>query len=893
MLRYGSVCSGVEAATLAWHQLGWKPEFFAEVEPFPSAVLKERFGASLPSCPLNPEELLDGQGAVLKGKEKEYAERVYWKRTFDKMRRQENTDWTIPNFGDMTKIGILDDGRCFAGGLSCENPIDLLVGGTPCFAKGTVVLTKDGYREISTIKAGDFVVTDQWKLKKVLKTGSKFAQVYPLRLDRGHEFLVTSNHPFLSFRKIFGKHDLDYRSIRECGDFGHLVVMPNVDAVSDCLDSKKEFDLKETDLYHLCGWFLRAGFLEKDEVRLMVGKKEDLFRKEFSRIFGENGDLEFKSPFCSIKKKSVSDFIKENFLQGKEATSKKVPLWCYHRDIAKEVVAGIRMSGEGNSLVYRNTRGVGLPIAYGIADLASCKVCHFGEDVCVLLDKPAERFCFSEEKIVSEIMLLPQHWETMVYNLEVEGDHTYVANGTFVHNCQSYSLAGKREGNRGVSGLSLDYIRLARDPHSKCRWVVWENVPGALSSTNGLDFAAFLSGICGHDVAVPERGWRNAGICEGRNGGFGVAWRVLDAQYVRTPRFPRAIPQRRRRIFLVGYRSLPVGNPLDWQCAATVLFDGESMSGNAPSRRREKKTAPENLGSRSPETDEGLGVNEKTVLSIGNGQLHEALSIQTEVMNTLHCMHDVERIAIVGDDDNEKCLEGMVYENHANDKRVTGPYNVCPTLTSRMGTGGGNVPLTQMVERCAAFKAGNGPKARSLGYEEEISPTLTSVQSGGNGTPTIVCFTQNQRNEVRLIGGDGQVSGGVMAQPGMKNNNYICELSHDEESVNSNGESVMPAICASEYKGVQNQKDHSGGYVIDKTNEKKKNGLSVRKLMPIETERLMGFPDNHTAIPWNGKSADECPDSPRYKACGNSFCVNCIEWIGRRIEMVEKSINSI
>lgn len=66
--------------------------------------------------------------------------------------------------------------------------------------------------------------------------------------------------------------------------------------------------------------------------------------------------------------------------------------------------------------------------------------------------------------------------------------------------------------------------------------------------------------------------------------------------------------------------------------------------------------------------------------------------------------------------------------------------------------------------------------------------------------------------------------------------------------------------------------------------------LMVRRLTPVETERLMGFPDNWTRIPWRGKPAEKCPDAPRYKACGNSFCVNCVEWIGMRIQAEEEKI---
>ena len=61
----------------------------------------------------------------------------------------------------------------------------------------------------------------------------------------------------------------------------------------------------------------------------------------------------------------------------------------------------------------------------------------------------------------------------------------------------------------------------------------------------------------------------------------------------------------------------------------------------------------------------------------------------------------------------------------------------------------------------------------------------------------------------------------------------------------------------------------------------------------LETERLMGFPDNFTMIPWRGKPADECPDAPRYKACGNSMAVNCMAWLGMRIQAVEKQIASM
>jgi DNA (cytosine-5)-methyltransferase 1 len=124
--------------------------------------------------------------------------------------------------------------------------------------------------------------------------------------------------------------------------------------------------------------------------------------------------------------------------------------------------------------------------------------------------------------------------------------------------CQSFSVAGLRAGLDDPRGnLMLTYGAIAG--RYRPRWLVWENVPGVLSSNGGRDFAAFL-GLLGEL-------------------GYGWAYRVLDAQHVRTRRLPRAIPQRRRRVFVVGY----IG---DWRRAAAVLFDRESLSGH-PAPRRE------------------------------------------------------------------------------------------------------------------------------------------------------------------------------------------------------------------------------------------------------------------------------------------------------------------
>ena len=138
--------------------------------------------------------------------------------------------------------------------------------------------------------------------------------------------------------------------------------------------------------------------------------------------------------------------------------------------------------------------------------------------------------------------------------------------------CQSFSVAGKRLGLDDPRGnLALEYVNLAA--RLDALWLVFENAPGLLSSADGEDFAAFISAITGYDYPIPDGGWQNAGIAEGQTDGWGIAWRVLDAQYFR-------VAQRRRRLFVIGYRG-------DWRPAAAVLLEPESMRGDTPPSRKE------------------------------------------------------------------------------------------------------------------------------------------------------------------------------------------------------------------------------------------------------------------------------------------------------------------
>ena len=298
--------------------------------------------------------------------------------------------------------------------------------------------------------------------------------------------------------------------------------------------------------------------------------------------------------------------------------------------------------------------------------------------------------------------------------------------------CQSFSVAGLRKGLADPRGnLMLTFGAVAQ--RYRPDWILWENVPGVLSSNGGRDFGTFLGMLA--------------------ELGYGFAYRVLDAQYVRVGRFARAVPQRRRRVFVVGHLG-------DWRRAAAVLFDRESLSGH-PAPRREA------------------------------GQ------------------------------------------------------NVAPTISARPTGGGGQSDLDggliyapPVVPQAVAFDCkgtevqyaidGSHPTLRSMGHNQ-------SHQSAG-GHAAVAFTTSGYGAEI------GEVASTMQASfDRISNQVYGC----------------IPQPWA------------------------------VRRLTPVECERLQGFPDGFTRVPYRGKPADRCPDGPRYKALGNSMAVNVMAWIGERIALVD------
>ena len=543
--------------------------------------------------------------------------------------------------------------------------------------------------------------------------------------------------------------------------------------------------------------------------------------------------------------------------------------------------------------------------------------------------------------------------------------------------CQDLSIAGKRLGFDGKrSVLALDFVRLCFETGT--RWVLWENVPATLSSHNGEDFARFVSLLCGWDIPVPGDGWRKSGIVTGAPGHFGVCWRILDAQYTRVSQFPRAIPQRRKRLFLVGYLG-------SWKYPAQVLFDGEMCGGNSPPRRTKGQASAagaesgidsaESIRMRAGGGSGGKGalISHERSLTLATGNDQTIVTFPKEPKwwdggdraGTLTCKGDQQFMPDKGQllcviEPREKSVECMdtrqvdvhdkdlaptliatdykggkaiCYENHAQDARIK-PVDVSQSIVARMGTGGGNLPLVKEPDVIGFIK--NDAGGIQQGFWKNVFPTLRAAI-----TPAITwneCFhlsfcdangTRKDRKNGGLYVTKAETSQTVTTK-GPHTETVIIALDGDKmakaerkggSGLGVNEDGVMYTQTAKDVHAVAYDECvpldlRNATRDPEKHDEQNRQGVgvgedgapmntvtaasvpgigwqaSVRKLLPIECERLMGFPDNWTRIVWKGKTEEECPDAPRYKACGNSMCVNVMGWLGERIDGIEKKIQT-
>ena len=360
--------------------------------------------------------------------------------------------------------------------------------------------------------------------------------------------------------------------------------------------------------------------------------------------------------------------------------------------------------------------------------------------------------------------------------------------------CQAFSVAGLRQSlddSRGNLSLTFCEIADAIDERrliqqSNPAIIFWENVPGVLNTKDNA-FGCFLAGLAGENNAlIPPGGrWTDAGFIDGPK--RAVAWRTLDAQYF-------GLAQRRKRVFVIASARNDI-------CPAEILFEFEGVRRDiAPSREKRETT--------SKYAESGIA----TICPTIGCEL--AKQVNNQMVKNAEAFYIPEIIA---------------YENHPADSRVKEMGDTCTTVTSRWGTGGGNVPLVQQ-----AFRKGRRAQSKDdfeTWVDDGKANTLNTFDLGDVRTTHAIALAENTIGRQPQNGGNG---------------NGFTE------------DGPMYTLNATGVHGIANN-------------------MSVRRLTPIECERLQGFPDNYTNIKTN------CPDGPRYKALGNSWAVPVVAWIGKRI----------
>jgi DNA (cytosine-5)-methyltransferase 1 len=425
-----------------------------------------------------------------------------------------------------------------------------------------------------------------------------------------------------------------------------------------------------------------------------------------------------------------------------------------------------------------------------------------------------------------------------------------IGNGTVdllvgVTPCQSFSVAGLRRGLEDPRGnLMLTFGAIAN--HLRPAWIVWENVPGVLSSDGGRDFGTFL-GMLGQL-------------------GYGFAYRVLDAQYF-------GVAQRRRRVFLVGYLG-------DWRPAAAVLFESESLCGYPPPSREKGKGV---TGTISARTSGGGGLG--TDFELGGG-LQVAHTLRGEGFDASEDgtgrgtpIVPVGAFALRGREggampENEgdkagalRASAGGSSRSYVYDMRGRGDGNTVPTLCTDhpsrpsdfcpvvMATGQGNAEIAEgraPTLNCNHEAPIVAIQGTMIGRSENAGP------NGPGYDETGVMFTLTKTDQHGVCAPAYGIPGNWIGREPQNGGNAV-EPMHD----------ISPCLTKTDQHGVSA-------------------GSTVRRLTPRECERLQGFPDDWTKIPYRGRAAEECPDGPRYKACGNSMATTAMHWIGARIDKVNR-----
>lgn len=557
-----------------------------------------------------------------------------------------------------------------------------------------MVLCKNGYKPIEDVCPGDYVVSHLGRLQQVKRVGSKIANTGLLNaVGQPLDIRTTNDHPFLAVRwkaqntrknGTYFKRELlsepEWRAACDMPGY-QWCALTNFNIASPDICSRF---LSEEQAMYLAGAYVGDGYIRrwrgKSKKAVVFGINCQKLRKFHCRI--PENIFSVASEIRGSIKVTLNDTCYANWLNehfGELSHAKRIPAWVMSHPLRHVFLQGyLDTDGTPSGKAGFRINSVSPALAWGVAGLS--QTCGYVSSVSFIEVEPKKVI---EDRVVNQrnyyqVTICPQKLSRKsrlahgmllrtvkefksvgldtVYNIEVEGDHSYILNGAVVHNCQAFSIAGLRGGLDDERGaLTLKYVELANaiddkraESFLKPAVIVWENVPGVLSSADNA-FGCFLAGLAGEDAPFepgdrPESGKSNAfWRWDGKTGCHApkwpqcgciygpqrkVAWRILDAQYF-------GVAQRRRRVFVVA----SARTDLD---PATVLFEFEGVRRNiAPSRGEGKETTryTSNIAIRS--------CDDTNIVAMAHGQGGAEIKTDNSAP-TLTCNHEAP-IVFLGD----------------------------------------------------------------------------------------------------------------------------------------------------------------------------------------------------------------------------------------------------
>ena len=416
--------------------------------------------------------------------------------------------------------------------------------------------------------------------------------------------------------------------------------------------------------------------------------------------------------------------------------------------------------------------------------------------------------------------------------------------------CQAFSVAGLRKSLEDQRGnLTIEFTRAVHD--IKPKWVMWENVPGTFSAA-GNPFGCFMAGLAGYDSPIEPAGgkWASSGLLVAKDEeSYSLAWRVLDAQYF-------GVPQRRRRIFLVGHIGIGC-----WWKLLEVLFERHRENGHPSQGRKAREEAAEDAGRGVEVIGFAQNTRDEVRLQNGDGKLSGALAAQPGMKQTTYLAIRTNQTGANGIGVAEGVAEGVAHTLDCSNGQAVGYMETVGAL-------------------CARDYKGVGSQYVQEGKDLAIPMVMAHGQGGAEmrrgQAPRLTC-----NHEAPILAFNWQ-SGGD------------CRLDPREDQANTLQRRQTQAVAFAQNQKGELRTSEIANTVTTTSNASARgtgkllSGYVVRRFTPIECERLQGFPDNWTRIPYRGKPAEMCPDGPRYKALGNSWAVPCARWIFERIDKVDK-----